>query len=186
MKRRSFLQMTLAAVAFAASSVSVAVRSAVADLGSKVNLRRRALLPPVPKWNPLTDDIDSADFQRRCCDFQRSLLPRDLAFPRTGQIWEAVQECELPVPTWKVGPKGLELGPNVRLAKGERVRILELDDPRPLQIRFQPIRKDALPANLPAVALDHGLWLPTASPFAISNKMPACFTDLFRLVEDVV
>jgi hypothetical protein len=185
MKRRSFLKTALAAVAVAASGVAVAVRASIGDLCSKVNLRRRVMLPPVPRWNPLTDDIDSADFHRRCGDFQRSLLPRDMTFPRAGQIWEAVQECELPVPTWRVGPKGLELGPNVHLSKGERVRILELDDPRPLQILFQPLRKSALPAELAARGFDH-LWLPTASPLAISNKKPPCFTDVFRLVEDVV
>jgi hypothetical protein len=185
MKRRSFLKTTLAAGAVAAFSVSAAVRTAMADLCSKFNLRRRVMLPPVPKWNPLTDDIDSADFRRRCGDFERSLLPRDMAFPRTGQIWETVRACELPVPTWKVGPHGLRLGPNVQLAKGERVRILKLDDPRPLQVRFKLVRRDALSAEFAGGGSDQ-LWLPTASPFAISNRKPTCFADLFRLVEDVV
>ena len=40
----------------------------------------------MPKWNQATDDIDTADFARGALDYERSLLPRDAAFPRVGQI----------------------------------------------------------------------------------------------------
>src|SRR5437867_675271 len=97
MKRRTFFKATLAAVGLTMSAASHALRAAVADICSKISPRQRGmLLPPIPKWKKLTDDIDYADFARRSQDFERSLLPRKVVFPRAGQIWEAVRECEVP------------------------------------------------------------------------------------------
>src|SRR5438552_17549015 len=52
-------------------------------------------LPPAPKWNKITDDIDSVDYLRRAQHYERSLLPPDIAFPRAGQVWAAVRDCDV-------------------------------------------------------------------------------------------
>ena len=43
-------------------------------------------LPPAPVWDASVDGIDLKDFARRAQDFERSLLPRGMVFPREGQI----------------------------------------------------------------------------------------------------
>src|SRR5213082_1415041 len=108
-------------------------------------------LPPAPKWNKITDDIDSVDYLRRAQDYERALLPPDIAFPRAGQVWEAVRDCEVwfrvlfsmtAAPNvWLFKPTSLlsglpspptkelqALGGKARLQQGERVRIRSVDD----------------------------------------------------------
>src|SRR6266852_8090291 len=100
MKRRTFLKTTLAAVSVAVSGAFVGLRAAVAQVLA-VRPRRRAIkLPPIPKWNKSTDDIDSQDFVQRSQDYERSLLPPDISFPRKGQIWEAVSDCVVNFIAW--------------------------------------------------------------------------------------
>src|SRR2546430_2256426 len=125
-------------------------------------------LPPAPKWNKTTDDIDSADYLRRAQDYERSLLPAGIVFPRVGQVWETVRECEvwfrvifsvtaapniwlakatslvsgLPTPGSK---EFLVPGGKARLQQGERVRIRSLDDAsKPLHVTFVPLRYEEL------------------------------------------
>src|SRR6266851_8860411 len=133
MRRRTFLKATLAAVSVAVSGASLGLRAAVAQVLA-VRPRRRAIkLPPIPKWNKTMDDIDSKDFVRRSQDYERSLLPPDIIFPRTGQIWEAVSDCVVNfsgwTPTNPIFPGGM-----ARLRRGERARILTLDHPKPLSV----------------------------------------------------
>src|SRR4051794_5317858 len=52
-------------------------------------------LPPTPKWNKLTDDIDSEDYLRRAQEYERALLPSGIVLPRVGQVWQAVRDCEV-------------------------------------------------------------------------------------------
>src|SRR5258708_25318289 len=93
MRRRTFLKTSLAAVSVAVSGAFIGLRAAVAQVLA-VRPRRPAIkLPPIPKWNKTTDDIDSKDFVQRSQDYERSLLPPDIRVPRTGQIWEAVDDC---------------------------------------------------------------------------------------------
>ena len=164
-------------------------------------------LPPAPKWNKTTDDIDSADYLRRAQDYERSLLPAGIVFPRVGQVWETVRECEVPFQVrftisatnvWlfnaKVAP-GKEvqaLAPvgKARLQQGERVRIRSVDDPgRPLQVTFVPLRYDELyeaivPADQRRPSSQYVLVLRTAYTRCCSREEKAYFTELFRLVED--
>ena len=87
MRRRTFFAALIAGIAAAASGATLTVRSAVAELCSKLKPTRRVLvLPPLPKWNPLTDDIDSADFARSSLDYERSLLRDNVVFPQVGQV----------------------------------------------------------------------------------------------------
>src|SRR5262249_25526779 len=104
------------------------------------------ILPPVPKWKSSTDDFDSNDFYRRSLDFERSLFPADAVFPREGQLWQAVENCEVYWHAWI--PKTIMPGGTVRLERGEQVRIIELDDPKPIQVRFQPVRYKDLEATI--------------------------------------
>jgi len=142
------------------------------------------ILPPVPKWKKTTDDIDSADFLSRSADYERSLLPPDLVFPRAGQVWETVRDCQVHVLT-RIGPKGPLLSPAAQLRRGERVRILTLDGPKPLQVRFQPLHYQESHESIAPHNFSHELCLRTAPTVPGLEKETAYFNELFRLVEDV-
>ena len=191
MKRRTFFKTTLAAVAFTVSGASLALRAAAAGFWSKVLPRRRTIvLPPLPRWSKTTDDIDTADFRRRSQDYERSLLPPNRTFPRTGQIWEAVRDCEVYFMAWV--PKTIIPGGRARFQRGERVRILPLDDPKPIQVRFQPVRYHQLQEYIvPLYIRDwpgyqyYVLSLRTARTACCLQDEPGFFHELFKLVEDV-
>jgi hypothetical protein len=156
-----------------------------------VTQRQNAMrLPPVPKWNRTTDDLDSQDVLRGARDYERSLLPTDLIFPRTGQIWEAVRDCEVRYIAWI--PKSVPSSGMARLQRGERVRILELDEPKPVYITFQPVRyhelhKSIVPreTRLRPGYFRYVLSLRLAYTVCCLREERQFFCDLFRLVEDV-
>ena len=173
MKRRGFLQGVAAAIAFV-SAVASGFGATMANVCSKVGpLTRRIILPPIPKWNNLTDDIDGLDYRKRSQDFERSLLSGNLVFPREGQVWEVLRDCEI---------SGRRLRENrtvfwgkVPLRKGEQVRILPLDHPKPLQVQFQRVGLDE--AN-------YLLWVRTARTVPGQGEQEAIyFNELFMLVE---
>jgi|SRR6266851_4983541 len=191
MRRRTFLKTTLAAVSVAVSGASLGLRAAVAQVLA-IRPRRRAIkLPPIPKWNKSTDDIDSKDFVLRSQDYERSLLPPDISFPRKGQIWEAVRDCAVNfvgwTPTNPIFPAG-----SARLRRGERVRILTLDDPKPIWVTFQPVRYHALQESIVPHDIrnrtgyqHYALSLRTAYTVCCLREEKGYFHELFRLVEDV-
>jgi hypothetical protein len=209
MRRRTFLSATLAAVSLAVSGASLGLRAALADLCSKVKPRQRAMkLPPLPKWNKLTDDIDGADFVRRSQDYARSLLPRGIVFPRPGQIWEAVRDCEVHFQAWctvrgsNAWPpqpvassimtcQATYTGGRVRLPQGERVRICALEDAnRPLHVTFVPLRYQELhplivPEDHRGTSSHYVLTLSTAYTACSSRDETGFFRELFRLLDDV-
>ena len=107
MRRRTCLGATLAVVSFAISAASLGLRAAAAQVISALKPRQRGMrLPPVPKWNRSTDDLDYSDFARRVRDYQWSLFPPDTNVPREGQIWEAVRDCNVGVRAC-IAPSGL-------------------------------------------------------------------------------
>jgi len=182
MKRRTFLRATLAAVALTLSAGSLALRAAVARV-SAVRTRRRAMrLPPLPKWNRTTDDIDSNDFFRRSQDYERSLMPPDIVFPRAGQVWETVRDCEVQVLNWMIETKAPMLWTNARLRQGERVRILQLDDPKPLSVRFKPVGE--LHERIAPHSSGYELRIRMARTVPGLGEGTGYFNELFRLVED--
>ncbi len=191
MRRRTFLKATLAAVSVAVSGAFLDLRAAVAQVLA-VRPRRRAIkLPPIPKWNKTTDDIDSKDFAQRSQDYERSLLPPDIIFPRTGQIWEAVSDCEVNFIAWSP-TNPIFPGGSARLQQGERVRILTLDDPKPISVTFQPVRYHALQESIVPHDIRnrpgyqrYALSLRTAYTVCCSREEKGYFHELFRLVEDV-
>ena len=189
MKRRTFLKSTLAAVAFSVSGASVALRAAVADFYSKGLPRRQGMiLPPPPKWDRTTDGLEPA--QKWAADYERSLLPPGIAFPREGQIWETVRDCEVRFVAWiprTILPSGM-----ARLRRGERVRILTLDDPRPVRVPFQPVRYQELHESIVPQDIrsrpgyeHYILSLRIARTLCCLHDEPGFFHELFRLVEDV-
>ncbi|MBI4529254.1 MAG: hypothetical protein HY695_36105 [Deltaproteobacteria bacterium] len=110
--------------------------------------------PPPPGWNKTIDDLfeemkqgkrlfvggDEGDWAR---DYERSLLPPGTVFPRGGQVWEVVDECDVQVDYIFAAPAGC--GGNGGLRKGERVRIMTGGtDPEPLIVFFLPVRYDDL------------------------------------------
>src|SRR5712692_497329 len=98
MRRRTFLKATLAAVSLAVSAAFLGLRAAVAQI-SAVRPRQRAMrLPPPPKWDRTTDGLEDA--HKWAADYQRSLLPPGVVFPREGQIWETVRDCEVRFVAW--------------------------------------------------------------------------------------
>jgi hypothetical protein len=191
MRRRTFLKATLAAVSVAVSGAFLGLRAAVAQVLA-IRPRRRAIkLPPIPKWNKSTDDIDSQDFARRSQDYERSLLPPDINFPRTGQIWEAVSDCEVNFIAW-TPTNPIFPGGSARLRQGERVRIPTLDDPKPLSVTFQPVRYHALHESIVPHDIRsrtgyqrYALSLRTAYTACCSREEKGYFHELFRLVADV-
>jgi hypothetical protein len=145
-------------------------------------------LPPIPKWNNATDDIDSTDLLRRSRDYERSLLPPDIVVPRAGQIWEAVRDCDVHVRKWIIGPRVPVLWRDTRLSQGERVRISTLDDPKPLEIRFVPVRYAELHDSISPHSLRYDLWLKIARPWSVLPTVtcePGYFSELFRLIKEV-
>jgi hypothetical protein len=146
-------------------------------------------LPPIPKWNTQTADFDSHDFAQQARECERSLLPTDIIFPRAGQIWEALRDCEVYFVAGNSKTPGT--GGRARLKQGERVRILSLDDPRPVQVSFQPVRYDALresivPHDVRSTAgyLQYTLYLRTAYTPGCPRQEAGYFHELFRRVDD--
>src|SRR5262249_2309364 len=135
------------------------------------------------------------------------LLPANLVFPRAGQIWETLRMCEV----YGRPCRNTPLGVKVKLRPAERVRILPLDDPKPLSIVFETVvtleehritvphvpvlppdhtppflfPKGWKPSTLPQDCSRCELSMRTAPTFPFSRDGSAYFNDTFRLVQDV-
>jgi hypothetical protein len=111
-----------------------------------------------------------------------------LIFPCTGQIWEAQRECEvgftaafnpgskfkfqyIPAPSTPI-PVG-----SARLSRGEKVRVVFADEPKPLTIWFQPLRYDDLHEIIVPV---HVRAMPGYSHYTLSLRSvhTACCLDI--------
>ena len=111
-----------------------------------------------PKWNPAVDGLSDAG--EWVLDLERSRLPRDIIFPRVGQIWAAVRDCQVeyrisieqPEPAADLAKLLQDFARQfgvAQLSQGERVRILEVDHPdKPLRVTFQPLRYLELQAGI--------------------------------------
>lgn len=148
------------------------------------------ILPPVPKWNKTTDDLDTKDYKKRVRDYERSLLPPGIVFPRTGQVWETVHDCEVFFKAWFAKTPATD--GKARLAQGERVRILTVDDPKPLWVHFEPVRYQDLQESIvphdlrSAPDYDHyELYAGMARIACWLDKETIYFNELLRLVDNV-
>ena len=54
----------------------------------------RIILPPLT-WNKTTDGPNDVELILWLENYHRSLLPTETVFPRVGQIWEAIRDCEV-------------------------------------------------------------------------------------------
>ena len=159
-------------------------------------------IPLAPKWNKAVDGLDMEDFSRRARDFERSRLPQAIVFPLEGQLWQAIRDCEVGSMAWfsraavwshsaVATPTHVPFFPcgAARLKEGETVRILALEDPRPLTVSFLPIRYAELEACIVPEHMrkwpgysHYQLTAPTARTFGI-EKTSDYFSVCFQLVE---
>ncbi|MEW6126852.1 MAG: hypothetical protein AB1757_07415 [Acidobacteriota bacterium] len=169
------------------------------DEGSYMTLIRRIHVrhqqnamskPAPPGWNKTIEDLfeeikqgkrlfSTGDELEWARDYERSLLPSGIVFPRGKQIWESLHECDVLVHYIFAAPAS-DCGTG-RLAAGERVRISEgTTDPKPIAVSFLPLRYGELQGGLvPADVLREPLY----TNYALSVKT-AYFNAHFRLVED--
>ena len=143
-------------------------------------------LPPVPKWDRSIDGLEGGV---GWSEYERSFLPPDVIFPKAGQTWEAIRDCEVNfiafIPS-TILPSG-----RARLERGERVRIFT-GEPKPVRVAFQPVRYQELhPLIVPEEVRKrpnyqyYYLTLRVArSPCCLLYEEPGFFNELFHLVED--
>jgi hypothetical protein len=208
MTRRSLLKI-LALVPF----LGPAFAKALATSTSRPKPLRIPYLPKhFPKWNPAVDGLEDAG--QWALAIERSRLPDNIAFPRVGQIWESICDCQVsfrpcvghhwpPPDAAKLFKKFafvsadhhlLLLGGTADLPAGERIRILAADASKPLHVTFIPLRYDDLHTRIVPDAMRkspgyHGyeLSLKTARTVAdfARDSTATFFNEAFRLVEEV-
>ena len=171
-----------------------------------------------PKWDKAVDGIEDAC--NWALELERSRLPVGLVVPRAGQLWETIRDCEvnfhaqihLPQVRHLNQASFISIGQNKAehlewqryammrfgtavLHGGERVRILHLPEPKPIEIRFVPVRyhelhESIIPEKVRTLDHYHGCYeLTTKIARTISdfrkNSRHAYFNEDFRLVEDI-
>jgi hypothetical protein len=168
-----------------------------------------------PKWNRTTDGLeDPAQWMMDC---ERSRLPPDMVFPCVGQVWETIRDCEVQFhasisPRSELDTAGLpkgfaHLGPvdlksymmqfgTAHLGRGERVRIVDVDGPKPIVVNFRPLRyhelhESIVPEQTRKIPGYEGYTLHVKTAQTISDLCmtngpgQTFFNEAFRLVEDV-
>ncbi len=146
------------------------------------------LLPPAPKWDRAVDGLQ--DGWAWASDFERSSLPPDFMFPKAGQTWEAIRDCEVNFIAFI--PRTILPSGGARLRQGERVRVIT-GEPKPIRVAFQPVRYHELHALIVPEEVRkrpnyqyYYLTLRVArTPGCFLCKEPGFFNELFHLVEDV-
>ena len=148
---------------------------------------------PAPSdWNKTVDDLlaEVSQGKRRqlstqedefqwAIDYERSLLPSTTVFPRGGQVWEAVCDCEvrfLGFLNGRVPTSGM-----ARLPHGERVRIFSDDFPKAIHWTFRPLRYDELHESIVPEVIRSA---PGYQGYLLDVRVGR-FNENFRLVEDV-
>ena len=147
---------------------------------------------PMPKgWNKTVADLFEEMRQGKrliatdeegewALEYERSLLPRRTIFPREGQLWEAVSDCEVDFEVFFAAPGGGPSG-TANLPKGERVRIGRQTNSDALLVQFVPLRYEELQD---AIVAPHVRANPRYSDYALYAKT-GYFNEHFRLVKDL-
>jgi hypothetical protein len=121
-----------------------------------------------PKWNKTIDGLEDAALW--VLDYERSRLPANTVFPRMGQVWEPVRDCQVSFRAcirlrrpktnssgllkgfglmFEPAEKDLSMrGGRTLLSQGEKVRILDIDPDKPVFVNFLPLRYQELHATL--------------------------------------
>ena len=97
-----------------------------------------------PKWSKAVDGLENAG--EWAIEIERARLPSGFAFPREGQVWEAIRDCEIQFwpRVWKQ-PMKLE---NVEIKAGEKVQVVHIDGLKPVFVSFVALRGSVpVPAN---------------------------------------
>ena len=53
------------------------------------------IILPTPKWDKTIDGLDFGGYAQFAEKLELSLLPPGTIFPKAGQIWEAIHDCEV-------------------------------------------------------------------------------------------
>ncbi len=114
-------------------------------------------------------------------------LACDMVFPRAGQIWETVQDCDVRFVAFI--PRTILPSGRARLQRGERARILT-QHPKPIQIDFRPVRYQELHSRIVPEEIRnrpgyHWLTLRIARTPSCLQEGPGFFHELFHLVGDM-
>jgi hypothetical protein len=125
----------------------------------------------------LTATDEEGDWAR---EYERSLLPARTVFPRDGQIWESVSDCEVDFEVFFAAPGGAPAG-TFRLSQGEGVRIGAQTNDEALLVHFLPVRYEDLQT---VIVAPHVRANPRYSNYALYAKT-GYFSEHFRLVKDV-
>lgn len=144
---------------------------------------------PMPEgWNKTLDDLmkemepgrlvghfgDEIEWSR---EYERSQLPAGTIFPKPGEVWETVGECEVQYREMFTAPASG--GGQTRLSAGEKVKMIGLDDPKPIRVSFVPLRYEELHARIIPKETRRE---PRNGGYCLSAKT-AYFSQHFRLVE---
>jgi len=163
-----------------------------------------------PKWNPAVDGLEDAGIW--ALGLEKERLPKNVAFPRAGQIWECICDCQVgfrpcirrstflsadPASAVKHPPFAPDdllvlLGGHANFPAGERIRVVGAETDKPLHVSFIPLRYQELQNHIVPEEILHrpdyqGYELSLKTARTISDfgpaKAPAFFTEVFRLVE---
>jgi len=99
-------------------------------------------IPPPPGWNKTTSDLleemnagVSKGFGPEwewARDYERSLLPADIRYPRKGDVYEALRDIEVSyLTTWETPYTG---GGKAVLSQGEKIKVDEEPIDRPISV----------------------------------------------------
>jgi hypothetical protein len=168
--------------------VGPTIAKALTKSAYKAPLVSGPYLPPdFPKWSKAIDGLEDAG--KWAMEFERAQLPPGAVFPRIGQIWEAVRDCQVGFPfiPFRKNKTPL-LGGTVSLVEGARVRVIDLDGLKPMNVTFQPLRWEEVQLSEHFDGFESSnlrLMLRTVRTRCCMDKEAVFFTETFRLVEDV-
>ena len=111
-------------------------------------------------------------------EYERSLLPPDVVFPRDGEVWEAVDDAEVLVMHHYAAP--VTDTSEAVLPAGERVRVIGAGQDRPIVVSAEPLRHDELLARL---VPDDVRAEPRFTNYSLMVKTEA-FNQHFRRIAD--
>lgn len=114
------------------------------------------IVPPVDRanWNKTMDDLYAearagtrsgtitAEEMELANAYELSLLPADTEFPRSGQVWEAIEDVEVDYIVYHRAP--FSTGGRGVLNRGEQVRIDPPTREKMLGVAVQPLRSDEI------------------------------------------
>lgn len=74
--------------------------------------------------------------------YEKKRMPLNIRYPVEGDIYEALQDCEIDYLTTHLAP--FTGGGQAMLPRGERVRVSELSEQKPLSVYCAPVNYDLM------------------------------------------